>query len=357
MFAPSPLPDVTKIQNRLELIFPVSVADRGYLVRDTAARTVFVLLYINAVEGQDVWLTPKHVYKFTVEQTEIQDEEKRKSYQVDCIRPKFIPNGTRWYADNSREPIRDETLKDGFVSKGVVVVNPTVATTSSKGRYALREHFAYLFLLSDDDFEVEVLEWQKRYLSSSEMAKVRIMKERYGIGAVQVILPNGERRNLSTGKSSLLAKAVIEQFATRFFLQPAVLWISESGNKVVVQDDRLMRDLGLPIDQQRLLPDMVLADLGREQTLLVFVEIVYSDGPITEQRKADLLIMTDAAGYERENVAFVSAFEQRNAAPLKRRFSGIATDSLIWCMTEPDLLVWLGEKQEIPFRSSEWNSK
>lgn len=355
MFAPSQLPDLTKIQKRLEIIFSEGMADRGYVIRDIAVRTIFVMLYIDAIEGQGVWMAPKHIYKFTEQQTDLQSESERKDYQIECVKPKYEPKGYRWYADNSRESIRDETLKDGFVSKGVIVVDPSVSTTSSKGRYALRDHFAQLFLLSDIDFEENVLKWQKRYLSVSELAKVRIMQDRHATdGAVQVTMPNGERRNLSIGGSSLIAKAVIEEFATRFLHQPTVLWISESGNKVVLQDDQLMRDLGLPIDQQRLLPDMVLADLGREQTLLIFVEIVYTDGPITEQRKTDLLNMAESAGYARKSVAFISAFEHRNAAALKKRFSGIAADSLIWCMAEPNLLIWLGESQELPFKSSEW---
>jgi len=209
--------------------------------------------------------------------------------------------------------------------------------------------------LPQSQFENEALTWQKRYLSTAELARVRIMQERQaGEGAVSVTMPNGERRNLATGNSSLIAKAVIEQFAARFLRQPAVLWISESGNKVVLQDDRLMRDLGLPIDQQRLLPDLVLADLGRENTLLVFVEIVYSDGPVTEARKGELLKMTEAAGYEHQHVAFISAFERRDSPPLKGRLSGIAVDTLVWCMAEPDLLIWLGEKQNLPFDPVDW---
>jgi BsuBI/PstI restriction endonuclease domain/BsuBI/PstI restriction endonuclease HTH domain len=357
MFAAAPLPDLAEIQKRLEIIFPEGIADRGYVTREVAAKTVFVMLYIDAIEGQSVWLAPKHVYRFATHQVEQQDEASRRAYRKECLRPKYEPGGTRWYFDNSREQIRDETLKDGLVIKGAVVVDPSVSTTSSKGRYALGTHFARLFLLSESEFEEQALAWQKKYLSASALAKVRIMQERHAVeGAVSVTMPNGERRNLATGGSSLIAKAVIEQFAPRFLRQPAVLWISESGNKVVVQDDRLMRNLGLPIDQQRLLPDMVLADLGREHTLLVFVEIVYSDGPITEARKEELLKMADAAGYERQHVAFVSAFEQRNSQPLKRRLSGVAIDTLIWCMAEPDLLIWLGENQELPFQPSEWGS-
>ena len=357
MFAAAPLPDIAEIQKRLEFIFSEGIADRGYVTRDVAAKTVFVMLYINAIEGEGVWLAPKHVYRFAAQQVEQQSETSRKAYHKECLRPKYEPIGTRWYADNSREQIRDETLRDGLVIMGAVGVDPSVSTTSGKGRYALRTHFARLFLLPESEFEEQALAWQKKYLSVSALAKVQIMRERHAVkGAVSITMPNGERRNLATGGSSLIAKAVIEQFAPRFLREPSVLWISESGNKVVVQDDRLMRRLGLPIDQQRLLPDLVLADLGREHTLLIFVEIVYSDGPVTESRKAELLKMTDAAGYERQHVAFVSAFEQRASQPLKRRLSGIAVDTLIWCMAEPDLIIWLGEKQELPFIPGEWGS-
>jgi hypothetical protein len=315
------------------------------------------MIYIDAVEGSGVYLAPQHVYRFTDEQYAKQDETSRKAFLMNCLRKNYVIEGKRWYADNSREQIRDENLKEGLVSKGAVIVDSSVPVTSSRGRYSLREHFARLFLLPEKEFDDQALQWQKRYLSASELARVRIMRERQPSEAsVQVTLPNGERRYLAAGGSSVIAKAVIEEFASRFLIKPAVLWISESGNHVVLQDDRLMRDLGLPIDQQRLLPDMALADLGREQTLLLFIEIVYSDGPVTEARKADILRMTDAAGYERRNVAFVSAFEHRNATPLKRRFSGIAVDSLIWCMAEPDLLIWLGETQEIPLTPTEWTS-
>ncbi|WP_305043214.1 BsuBI/PstI family type II restriction endonuclease [Geoalkalibacter sp.] len=355
MFALAPLPEIAEIQRRLEFIFPEGIADRPYVTRESTAKTVFVMLYVDAVQGREFYLSPQHVYRFTQQQCAFQDESSRRLYRESCTKNNYVPAGDRWYADNSREQIRDENLRDGLVSKGAVIVDSSVPTTSNKGRYALREHFARLFLLPETAFEEEAGDWQNHYLSPAELARVRIMRERSAAtDAVPVTMPNGERRNLATGGSSLIAKAVIEDFAPRFLLQPAVLWLSESGNHVVLQDDRLMRDLGLPIDQQRLLPDMVLADLGREHTLLVFVEIVYSDGPMTEARKAEILRMTEEAGYTRRNVAFVSAFEQRNAAPLKKRFSGIAVDSLIWCMAEPGLLIWLGETQELPFSPREW---
>jgi hypothetical protein len=352
MLAKEPLPNVKEIQERLETIFPQGIADRQYVVRETAAKIIFVMLYIDAIEGNGIWLSPKQVYKMTDQQSAMQDEESRGKYRVECMRPGFRPTGKRWYADNSREQIRDESLKNGLIPKGAVVVNEKIPTTSSRGRYALRKHFADLFLLQDSsEFKKEALKWQERYLSPAELARVRIMQERHlAEGAVQVTLPNGETRIMHAGPSSLITKAVIEEFAERFLYKPAVLWISESGNKVVIQDDKLLRDLGLSIDQQRILPDLVLSDIGRERILLVFVEVVATDGPVTEERKEELLKITDAAGFDRKQVAFVSAFEHRDAFPLRRRFSAIAVDSVVWCMSEPDLLVWLGKDQEISFK-------
>lgn len=349
MFAKSPLPEIEVIRSRLETIFPEGAPDRLYVVRETAARLVFVMLYVDAIEGRDVWLAPKQIYRMTDEQAAKQNDSDREKYRIDSMRAGFRLEGVPWYADNSREPIRDESLKEGLVSKGAVQVLGSVPTTSNKGRYALKEHFANLFLLSEAEFGEAAVAWQERYLAASELARIRILQERgHSNDAVRVTMPNGESRNLNPGRSSAITKAVIEGFSARFLEQPAVLWISESGSKVVLQDDNLMKRLNLPIDQQRLLPDLVLADLGREHVLLVFVEVVATDGPMTEGRKNELLKLTEAAGFQREQVAFLSAFEERASAPLKKRFSGIAVDSLVWCMSEPSLLIWLGESHDCP---------
>lgn len=355
MFALEPLPSIKEIQHRLEFIFPEGISDRSYVVRESTAKTVFVFFYINAIQGENVNLAPQHVYRFTEQQCKRQAEDERLNYVVCCKKKNYVPPGTRWYADNSREQVRDENIKDGLACKGAIIVDTSVPTTSNEGRYALQREFAGLFLHSRQEFEKEAIKWQSHFLSAGELAKVRIMRERHASkGMVPVAMPNGESRNLKPGDSSQIAKAVIEVFAQRFLVQPAVLWISESGNKVVLHDDKLMRDLGLPIDQQRLLPDLVIADLGRDHTLIIFIEIVHTDGPITEARKAEIISLAEKSGYSHRDLAFISAFKERNAAALKKRLSGIATDTLIWCVAEPDVLIWLGDKQEVPFKSNNW---
>ena len=87
----------------------------------------------------------------------------------------------------------------------------------------------------------------------------------------------------------MISKAVVEEFAPRFLEKPAVIWLSESRNKVVKQDDDLAKAIGLTIEPDRNLPDLICADLGPAQPLLVFVEVVASDGPISEARRNALM--------------------------------------------------------------------
>jgi hypothetical protein len=344
-----PPPDIATIHARLGEIFPEGLSDRNYLVREMAAKAVFVFLYIDAVEGADIWLAPKHIYRMTDEQATLLSKQERSRYRTEALKPGFQPEGNRWYADNTREPIRDETLKEGLVVKGAVVVNENIPTTSSRGRYALEETFADLFLITDLEFPSHAAQWREQRLNKGALAKIRILRDQKGASGVIVRVPNGETRTLEAGPSAAITKAVVEEFAIRFLSQPAVIWISESGHKVVLRDAKLMGDLGLDVDQSTLLPDLVMADLGRNPILLIFVEVVASDGPVTEARKQAIWKIANDADYAHDQIAFLSAFEHRGAAPFKRRLDGIAKDSAVWCMAEPDVLVWIGEKETNPF--------
>jgi hypothetical protein len=134
------LPDLLdrqSVHKRLALIFPEGTPQRNYCTRELAASTVFVAIYIGAVEGTDIFLGPKHVYRMTNKQAERTDEISRTKYAKNITKAGFQPRGKRWYSDNTREPIRDETLREGLVALGAVIEKTDVPTTSSKPRYAL----------------------------------------------------------------------------------------------------------------------------------------------------------------------------------------------------------------------------
>jgi hypothetical protein len=51
----------------------------------------------------------------TEEQAAKTDDEDRAAYAVNVLKKNFEVIGKLRYADNTREPLRDETLKDGLV--------------------------------------------------------------------------------------------------------------------------------------------------------------------------------------------------------------------------------------------------
>jgi hypothetical protein len=353
---PPPYVPKSVVAERLPLIFPEGIRNRTYCTRDLAASTVFVMLYIGAVTGTDRYLAPKHVYRMTEQQAAQAANSVRQNYAQEAVRPGYHAPGERWYADNTREPIRDETLREGLVALGAVTARDDLPTTSSKPRYALKADFAALFnpALAGEALDKALADWQKANLSPGALARVSIM--RLGAAAsgsgVLVTFPNGETRQLAPGPSSIIAQAVIEVFAKRFLDEPAVLWLSESGNKVVARDDKIAAVIGLKIETDKNLPDLILADLGPDEPLIVFVEFVATDGAITPRRQDALYALTDAAGFNRSQVAFLTAYRDRESSGFKT-VSGLAWGSFARFLSEPEQIVILRDGGTSPARLSE----
>lgn len=332
------------VAERLPLIFPEGTPNRVYCVRELAASTVFAMLYIGAVEQSSVRLGPVHVYRMTDTQAANDSHEERLSYRSNLRKKSYEVPGKRWYADNTREPIRDETLREGLVAVGAVIEDKSVPTTSGKPRYALTTDLAALFdpALQGEELESAILKWQDEHLNKGALARISLMR----MGAadqegVLVHFPNGETRTLSHGPSSLISRAVVEVFAMRFLVKPAVLWLSESSNKVAMQDLRMASSIGLDIEAQRNLPDLILVDLGPSNPLIVFIEVVATDGAISARRQDALFELTDKGGFKRSQVAFVTAYADRESAGFKKTVTGLAWGSFAWFMSEPDKIFML----------------
>lgn len=333
------------IAERLPLIFPEGTPNRIYCVRELAASTVFAAIYIGALEGTGRYLGPVHVYRMTDEQAAMADDLQREAYAETVLTKRSQVPGKRWYADNTREPIRDETLRDGLVTVGAVLRRDDLPTTSAAPRYALKTDFAALFdpAVQGENLEAAIGKFQASNLSKGALARIAIMRAGASVktAGVLVTFPNSETRQLAPGPSSFIAKAVIENFARRFLQDPAVLWLSESGNKVVVRDERIAAAIGLRIEPDKNLPDLILADLGPRDPLLVFVEIVATDGPVTARRKDAIHALTGPAGFHRHQVAFATAYQDRDSSGFKKTAGQLAWGSFAWFASEPEHIVLL----------------
>ena len=345
------LPDLLDregVHKRLARIFPEGTPQRNYCTRELAASTVFVAIYVGAVEGTSAFFGPKHVYRMTGKQSEKIDDKSRTQYAQKIVKAAFQPQGKRWYSDNTREPIRDETLREGLVAIGAVIEKTDVPTTSSKPRYALAYEFAALFdpQLKEDALEAAIAAWQTKNLNKGALARIALVRKGAATGGdhIMVVFPNGETRRMKPGPSSEITKAVIEIFAPRFLAKAAVLFVSESGNKVVARDDDLAKSIGLAIKADKDLPDAILVDLGPEHPRLVFVEVVATDGPINDRRKQALEKIATDAGFAIDHIAFLTAFLDRSAAPFKKVVDSLAWGSYAWFVSEPNGLIELSSE-------------
>lgn len=129
-----------------------------------------------------------------------------------------------------------------------------------------------------------------------------------------------------------------------------MLFISESREHVHVLDSDLLRRLEIELDAARLLPDALLFDSG--PGLFWFVEAVFTDGAIDENRKSALTDWAQDQGIPVESCRFLTAFASRTAAPFRRLAPILARSISVWFLDEPDVIGRLEVLAEHPSRSS-----
>lgn len=334
-----PLLPVGAISQRLATIFPKGIPNREHIVKLNTARVIFSSLYIGAVEGVDRWFASRHLYRMTDAQAAVADPAVRLAFY------RRVPKSSveSWYADNSREGARDEGVRQGLLPLNAMVKRQGVDTTSSTGRYALHPDFVALFnpALIGESLQATIEVWQAIYLTGAARARAALAGSMDDEGVV-VSHPQGGSTLLPPGESPRITKAVIEEFSKRFLAKPAVVWISDSAVKRF-SDDRLAQVLQIKLDIASLLPDVILVDRASAKLKLVFVEVVASDGPVTEQRKQGILkLLADSPmGYLPQDAIFVTAYRDRSASPVPKALRQLAWGSFAWFMSEPDHLVQL----------------
>ena len=333
----------SEIHSRLPVIFPEGQANRDHSIWEIAAKTIFVMLYVGAVENAGRWIRPDQVTRMTENQAGKKDDRARDDWAAASIKPSKADVPGRWYAGNTRESIRDDTIRYALIQNGAVIERPGLPTTSPAGRYALQSGFAELLApdLDEATFHAMATAWREKHLSAGALARIAIVRKgATGGGEYELVtFPNGETRRMAPGASTDISKAVIEVFATKFLEKPGVIALSESGNKVVARDDELAKAIGLKIPADKSLPDIVLVDLGPSHPRLIFIEVVHTDGPVNEARKIALLQIAQGAGFAPENVAFVTAYLDRASATFRKTVSSLAWGSYAWFASEPDNLI------------------
>ena len=71
----------------------------------------------------------------------------------------------------------------------------------------------------------------------------------------------------------------------------------------------------------------------------MFVEVVATDGAVSSRRQEAMYAITDAAGFKRSQVAFVTAYQDRESTGFKKTIAGLAWNSFVWFVSEPENIV------------------
>lgn len=353
-----PLLPVSAIHERLQRIFPEGCPNRRNCTWEIAAKTVFVMLYIGAVESAGRWLRPDQVTRMTDAQAQCIDEWERQAWTQRSLDRRHEIAG-RWYAVNTRESIRDDTIRNGLIANGVCVERQGLATTSPAPRYALKTTFAALFDpgLNGQSLYAAITDWQREHLAPDTRASVTLLRQGIASGGEHTLvrLPNGETRRLAPGPSSIIVKAVIEDFAPRFLHNPGVVCLSESRKKMTLRDHDLAQSIGLRIQPEKHLPDIVLADIGSDSPFLVFVEIIATDGSITRLRKQELTSIASSSGFSETQLLFINAYLDRSRPAFRKTIGSLAWGTFAWFAAEPKHLLYLhegnaGRMENSPFK-------
>lgn len=340
------VPGVDLIMQRLSMIFTRQQDPNGYILREIGAKTIFVMLYGFCID-REYWIRPATITCMTDNQATLTDVATRKTWLKTFQSSKAPKNiEDRWYKENTREPIRDETIRE-LIRLGAILKREGLPTTTPLPTYSLQREFADLFnpLLSESELNSMIVKWQEDNLSAAALARIAMTKKIVTPDSMVnlVTLPNGETRKLSYGPSTYLIKAVIEGFTKIYLKEPAVLLISESAKKIDVKDDDLCKAIGFNIDVSAVLPDIILADLGRKDPVIIFIECVASDGPINDRRKEELMNIARQASYKESDCAFITVFKDRSDIVSRKLNPSIAWGTFIWYATEPNSLIYLHE--------------
>lgn len=341
-----------EVQARLQRIFPRDAFDPVHS-NPLAASALAAMLYVDAVvpdtgplPDDASWARPSMCLWMSDEVYAVDDPDRRAEWRGACLVSRKAAReleaswgviSEAWYADNSRETLRDETFP-AWLEHGALRDRPGIPTTSSRPRWALADGFADLFdpALEGDALEAAIEAWRSTHMSPGDRLRISTLRDRERAGhAVEVTLPDGVTRSLEPGSASLILRGVLQDWAPSRLVDPVVLTISEPGDKVYVADASRLRALGLTIDAGNLLPDSVIVDIGTTPPTFWIVEAVATDGPVTEDRRRQLLRWAEDQRIPPASCRFLSAFLDRNDAAAKRRLKDLATDTFAWYASEP----------------------
>ena len=240
------------------------------------------------------------------------------------------------YAPNTRETIRRQTMHQ-FVDAGISIPNPDQhdrPTNSPKWVYQIEP--TTLALLQSFGSP----RWEKKL--ESYLAVRHTLVERYArrreMEKIPLTLGDDQPVYLTPGAHNKLIQAIIEEFGPRFTPGAEVLYIGDTGEKLVSFNETKLKNLGVALDNTGKFPDVIL--YYPDKNWLLLVEAVTSHGPIDPKRQSELEIIFSGST---AGLVYVTAFPDRTT--MKRYLDDLSWETEVWVAATPTHMIHFNGKR------------
>lgn len=244
---------------------------------------------------------------------------------LDFIRSKMKVS----YAENTRETIRDESIKP-LVAAGIVDRNPDKPDRGVNSPATVYQIAPEALDLLKKYGQSEWNTALEEYLSGRETLIERYARRRTEF---QVKIKIGDRDiGISSGTHSELIKQILEQFVPVFAPNAKTLYVGDTGSKWGLFDVDKLAELGVTVSRHGQMPDVLVYE--EEKNWLFLIESVTSNGPIDGRRYEELLGLF---GESKAELVFVTAFPNRRV--MRRYLHVLAWETEVWIADSPDHLI------------------
>lgn len=151
---------------------------------------------------------------------------------------------------------------------------------------------------------------------------------------VPVSMPDGRLFPLPKGKYGAVQAAICEQFAPRFVPGAIVVYLRDSTDKNLATAQPIMKQLGIPLEQQDKLPTVVLWD--KKRNWLFLIEVSATHGPMSPKRVIELETMLQGCT---AGLVFVSVFSDMDE--FNEHLENIAWKTHAWLANVPGHMIHL----------------
>jgi type II restriction enzyme len=236
------------------------------------------------------------------------------------------------YRTGSRESVRKKSIHQ-MVAAGILVQNADdMDRATNSGDYSYRPTEIGLEALrayGTPGWQAALTRFHEEWVSLRERWEAAREWHR-----VPVRLLDDTTVTLSEGKHSALIAAIVEDFAAYFTPAGKVIYLGDTGQKWVVNEEEYMAGLGIVVDPHGKMPDVLihLKDDGRDW--LVCIEAFHSVGEVNAKRVDELRALFAGC---RPGLVFVSAFTDK--ATFRGAVADIAWETDVWIREAPTHLV------------------